>query len=346
MTFIYRVFNYGFLILTLEVAGNAGEFLELPDYVAPNRIGVGGRVGFNISASVRDRSGLPTAGMPPAGPEAGGGLNRNYEDGYVRVDSSENSQGTTWNWGYENDGQFSADDEEILLHSSSVVGNLNRSGVEDEPNWGGEIQYTRLVGQLGEAFWGMELAINYQKLSIDDKSNLMVTSRVLTDAYDLGGVVPPEAPYSGNFSGPGPLIGDTPLRRIVAEDAMIVGGHRKMDADMFGMRLGPMMDIPLFERTTMQISGGAAAVFMSSEFAYREILAGTSNAASGSETDWLVGAYVQGLITVKITEALGVFGGIQFQTMDDFSQGEGTKRVEVELEDGLYGTLGVSVSFQ
>ena len=40
----------------------------------------------------------------------GGGRNYNYDDGFVRVDSSDNMGDQTWNWSYDNDSQFNAAD--------------------------------------------------------------------------------------------------------------------------------------------------------------------------------------------------------------------------------------------
>lgn len=43
------------------------------------------------------------------------------------------------------------------------------------------------------------------------------TLQVITDTYDLGNLIPPPAPYSGSFNGPGPVIPDSPFSRTVED---------------------------------------------------------------------------------------------------------------------------------
>ena len=40
-------------------------------------------------------------------------------------------------------------------------------------------------------------------------------TELLTDTYDLGGIMAPLAPYSGTFEGPGPVIPDQPIFRRI-----------------------------------------------------------------------------------------------------------------------------------
>jgi hypothetical protein len=97
------------------------------------------------------------------GPATGGGVDRLYNDGYVRVDSTSNPDGYTWYWGYQNSAQVQGDF--ILFHCQIAL----------DPN----------------------------------------TQETITDTYSLNGVVPPSAPYSGTFLGPGPLIPNAPFSRSI-----------------------------------------------------------------------------------------------------------------------------------
>jgi hypothetical protein len=98
------------------------------------------------------------------GPATGGGINRCYDDGYVRVDITGNADSYTSYWGYQNSSQIQSG---FLVFYSRT--NLNADTVQ-----------------------------------------------VLTDTYDLDGIFPPSAPYSGTFQGPGPLIHDTPVSRSIS----------------------------------------------------------------------------------------------------------------------------------
>jgi len=97
------------------------------------------------------------------GPESGGGIDRIYDDGYVRVDFGGNLGGLTWNWGYDSPDQVQGD----------------------------MIFFTCLTDMEGGA------------------------QQLLTDAFSLGGITAPSAPYFGSFAGPGPLISDNPLFRSI-----------------------------------------------------------------------------------------------------------------------------------
>jgi hypothetical protein len=53
------------------------------------------------------------------GPAAGGGINRCYEDGYVRVDMTGNAGGYTWYWGYQYSSQIQ--NGYIVFHSRTTL---------------------------------------------------------------------------------------------------------------------------------------------------------------------------------------------------------------------------------
>src|SRR6478752_3870086 len=53
-----------------------------------------------------DFNGLGRFNSSSAPQPLGGGVDYEYDDGFVRVDSAGNLGGETWNWGYENDAQY------------------------------------------------------------------------------------------------------------------------------------------------------------------------------------------------------------------------------------------------
>ena len=62
-----------------------------------DRFTLGARLPFNVSAKFGFQGGYLPGTNP--GPGSGSGLNRNYDDGYVRVDADGNAGGVTWYWG-------------------------------------------------------------------------------------------------------------------------------------------------------------------------------------------------------------------------------------------------------
>src|SRR5438046_1971715 len=91
------------VVLVLYTSSTAQEAPEN----SPNRFGLNARLGFNISAKFKNLGGLNP--MNNIGPAAGGGANRFYDDGFVRVDGSGDKEGLTWFWGYENPAQIQGD---------------------------------------------------------------------------------------------------------------------------------------------------------------------------------------------------------------------------------------------
>ena len=53
--------------------------------------------------------------------------------------------------------------------------------------------------------------IVFHKCTVLNSSNLVQ----IIDTYSLRGLIPPPPPYSGIFSGPGPVIPDTPVRTLI-----------------------------------------------------------------------------------------------------------------------------------
>ena len=81
-----------------------------------NEFRIGPTFGFNITAKFRGFQPAPLATSPGAGPL----VNRDYPDGYVHVDSSDNAGNQTWNWGYRNDSQYNAEASTLNFHRLSV----------------------------------------------------------------------------------------------------------------------------------------------------------------------------------------------------------------------------------
>jgi len=334
-----------------EIATNAVPGLKLETEQKPlkNRFGLSYRPGFNINATFKGLGAFPAQTNP--GPPTGR-ANRFYDDGYVRPDSG-SSPGLTWFWGYDNNSQVPGNDT-IQFHSSSSTG----TGVSDDdsgsPQHGLELSYDRYFGKVGKrASWGLEAAFNYNNVTINDSSPVVSSVQQLTDAYALNGVIPPEAPYSGTFTGPGPLISDLPSRSFATiPGGARVTGKREFDANMFGVRLGPYIEIPLDkrERFNVSFSGGLAMAVVSGEFSYRESTtiqgAGTvQSSGSGTDSEFLVGGYFGGNVSYSFTKAWSVFAGASYQYLSNYSQKVNGREIELDFSKSVFVNLGFGFSF-
>lgn len=328
-------------VLALLPAATAGETIP-----QPNRLSFAARAAFHVRASFT--SSLPDATTRP-GPPAGGGVLRTYDDGFVGVDARNNAGGQTWFWGYIADSQADSAAGTLAFTTRANNGRATSSEQDDDPHFGGEISYARTLFEWGRAFWGLELGANYLPVSITDRGSFSGTAQYLRDVYALGATTLPPAPYIGTYEGPGVTIGDAPTRTTVTRE-VVYSGRREIEATTFGLRLGPVLDIPMGEPLSLQVSGGAYLLYSDVEFKYTEAatVGGQTLASPQGKVDardWTWGAYVRGQVTVSLTERLGVFAGAEYLMLDEVRVGDAGHAAKLDLGESFAGFLGVAVSF-
>src|SRR5262249_7505816 len=252
------------LVLVAILSGAVRSYGQDAD---TNRLTLSARFGFNISAKFKGLSTLPPPINSRTTPR---GDAYNYDDGYVLTDISENFGGQSWYWGYD-DSVRQVSGNAVVMSRSTLAGGAPPVTVQDDPSYGAELTYNRLLGMHGKMRFGLEAAANYQNLSLHDSHALSAT--VMRTTYPFAftpGTTPPTAtpdqpgkpgqPYQGSYEGPGFVIdagAGAPTTTPVAGGAKIVG-ERKFDADIFGFRLGPSLEWPISERWNIAFSGGLA----------------------------------------------------------------------------------------
>jgi hypothetical protein len=308
-----------------------------------NHFGVDFRLGLNIKAKF---SNIGAATSQPA-PPTGGGVDHTYTDGFVRVDSSGDHGGLTWNWAYQNASQAPGNDT-LLMHTASTDGAT--SGGNDNPRLGFEADYARDLAHFGWGRWGIKLTFGYTDLNIRDSQPLNANVSLITDAYALGGVSPPLAPYTGSFSGPGPVIGDTPTRTTtMVPGGALITGSRQMDAILYDLRLGPYFELPLVDQLTCQVGGGLAVGLVDSTFSFSDTtttVAGAVPAAGGNQqTDAMVGFYAEAGLAYQIMPEASLFTGAQLQCLGEFNQSAAGREAQLDLRRSIFFVLGVQWHF-
>jgi hypothetical protein len=323
-----------------------------------NRFGLNYRAGFNITAKFKHLGGFASASNPgPAPAEEVGNANRIYDDGYNRVDSSGNAGGFTSFWGYDHSSQYDPsafnNTGSITMHSSSASGTANSKNQEDDPQHGVELTYNRELGKIGSIKWGIEGAVNYTDLTIHNDGNFFTDAQTTSDTFALNGVIPPEAPYHATFEQEsGPVLSSNPSSRTtdsVANGALISGRHN-FDADMYGLRLGPYVEIPICPKFAVSLSGGLAAVWVNSQFKYQESLsvggsAGPSSHGNGSHDDVLPGGYVGGNLLFAINQNINLAVGAQYQSVGTYTHKENGRVAQLDLGNSVFLTAGLGFSF-
>ena len=309
----------------IAFAGVAAPFSLLAqdiDQSEWNHFGLDYRLGFNIQAKFSEHS-------------------INYIDGFVHDDSSGNAGGQTWNWGYQNSSQISGNN--LLLHGINYPGGGQNQ--TDDPQQGFELSYFRDFGHESWGRWGLKAAFGYTDISI--KNNSPISGNLITDTYSLGGIVPPIAPYSGSFSGPGPVINRSPSSSL--STPAVFTGSRSVDASLFDFHLGPTVSVNLSQRFSLEAGGGLALGVVDSTFAFNETAptSGSSASTAGSATDtgFQAGVYLEGGFAYRLTHSYSIYGGAEFEYLGSFDQSVGSHSVELDLSQSVFFVLGMQFHF-
>ncbi len=328
--------------------------LEKKSESSPNRFQLGYRMAFNISASFQNVGTFPARSNPnphdnPAHP---GFSIRNYDDGYVGEDTTHDMHGSyqgTWYWGYDHSSQVQGDT--LVMHSSSSTGASSGDRGESLQH-GIELTYTRELSRHEKWRLGLEGAFNFTPVCIKDSSRLASVYNRVSDVYQLNGVIPPSTlPYNGSFGGAGAVIGDSPTRsQSIAPEP--ITGSRSLEADLFGFRVGPYLELPLGKNVSLDLNAGLAVVIARSDFGYNQLVSTPDSGTfrqigSSSASGVMVGGYAGARISVQFAKDWSAFGGAQFQDVGTYqhrslASGQSAK---LDLSQSVFVSFGVSRSF-
>jgi hypothetical protein len=340
MTQQWRQFCWTAYLVVATVGGNTAVAdptatntlyrFSQPETEFQHRFCFGYRLGYGIKTDFKNvGSGM---GLQP-GP-AVGGISHTYDNGYVKVDSSGNAGGETWNWGYDQAGQLQGN--QLVFHASTP--DTLGSDQEENPQQGFQMAYTYCFARRQRVRWEVEAAFNFTDLTVA-RGFGPGTSGVAVHAYPTGNMAVPQAPYAGTYAGPGPLLVDTPALVPVSMSS-------KVDATVYGFQLGPAADISLCKGVTAGLGAGVLTTFADTEFSFTE-QAGNLWSTSGRNADWstVVSGYVSGRLDVQLKKGLSLFAGIQYLAGGDYTLQAGDKAVTVSLGNSVWGIFGLSLAF-
>jgi len=345
-------------LIALSLTLTAGLFapnLNAEDWFAPSKKGgdaaannanwltVGPQFGLNINARF-DHAGNVNPASP--GPATGSGVDRTYNDGFVHVDSSGDAGSQTWNWGYQNAPQ--AQGSTLTMHSASIAA-AGKSEQNSDLNPGFDLAFGHRLGTVLGGSWGVQAAFDFTDISIDDNHPLSGTGTLISDAFSLGRTTPPQAPYSGSFNGPGPLLGDSPTRTTMT-DTIQITGQRKLDAQVCALRAGPYFEFPFGKQWSGRFGGGLAVAIVETSYSYNETMTfgsgpviNSTGSSSGAEVG--VGGYLDGKLLYAVTPETSFFAGAQYEYLGKFSRTAGGEQAQLDMNSAVYLLLGVQVSF-
>jgi len=326
---------------------------------------LGATVAFNISARFTGLGGFV------APPIVGPGGTRTYEDGFVNPDASGIADGKTWFWGYGNASQVgnsavppTVAGTTLSMNSSSAMQNFGTPKVDGDPMPGVDLSYLYRLGRFDSGSWGLSFGANYTLVTIKDQETLVGDVSRTTDTYAAGIALPP-APYAGTSAGTGggtdpriPLLPASTTTTTVTGGA-IDNGLRRLDGDLFTLRLGPYVRYKLGAGVSLEAGGGFALGIMSSEFQYNEAITipsmnpvlqpGVSNtqtfAGSARKVGILPGGYGDLRLVCRFTPQWSGYLGGRFQYLGNFSQDVNGHSARVELGRAVFAEAGIGYSF-
>lgn len=293
-----------------------------------NRLSLSWKVLNNVDVTFEKVGARSPNRIPPAT----GGVDHIYDDGYNRVDSTGNAGSLTWFWGYQNAGQYNpAGGGTISMNIANAATRASTSQTEDF-NQGVELAYRRQFadfasgGAEGEiktsTNLGVRAAFSYNRVDSSESSIQPYYSTVLTDTYALGGVIPPPAPYSGPFAGPGPLLSDTPARATTVAAATITGSS-SLEANVYQIKVGPYVELEVAERVSLALTGGITIAPIDSEYSYSQtaavpgILTQTTT-GSNSRLATVFGAYAELSAAVVVVDSVEIFASAGYNYLKDY----------------------------
>jgi hypothetical protein len=341
---------------------------DLQTYLnSTNRVTLSLRFGLNVSGRFKGRSG----GLNPAfasalanGRRTPEGDAYNYDNGYVLTDISGNAGNQTWYWGYDSSSQVNLANNTIAFDRtalSSLPGG-GSGGQDDSSRLGAELAYDYELGMKEnwhQLRYGLELAVNWMPVSLNHQGSYAVARTRFTDTYSYtpgttppGYGVPSELPYQGSYAGPNFVINVPPISSVstpAASAAFLVQQH--FDANLWGFRVGPYLEMPLSKRWSLHLSGGLAVGLLDGDASWRETLAlpgspkPVTSQGGGSDTELLWGYYVGLQAAYQINDRWGVEAGVQFQDLGLYDHNFGGRAVELDLSKSIFLHAGISYSF-
>ncbi|MCU0786175.1 MAG: hypothetical protein MUF81_19425 [Verrucomicrobia bacterium] len=342
-----------FNLVVLTVVSLCGIALAAgADEIATNRLSFSARLGFNLSARFKNNIPVPSVGTPTTPRPTSDGIGYDkYDDGYVHTDISDNYGGQTWNWGYDNSANQISGNTILMSRTTPLAasGGSSRT-LDDDPILGGELTYNRLLGVKGDARYGIEAAVNYLNVALRANFPVSVSAVRMTDAYPFTpGTTPPDTatgPYQGSFEGPGFVI----FTNIASSTTNVISNvsgtdRQRFEANLWGLRLGPYLEVPSGDPMTLSISAGLAVGLLDADASWATTVGSTTHSGGGHDWDVLWGGYVSAAVTWYLSEHWSLIGGAQFQTLGDYEHSFGGRAVEMDLSNCWFVTLGLSCKF-
>ncbi|MFC7336896.1 hypothetical protein ACFQY0_06885 [Haloferula chungangensis] len=276
----------------------------------------------------------------------------------MRPDISGLTSSTT-NWAYQDASQYDPSNGGTLAFTSTAAGGAlpSLSYGEDDPDGElafeifAEIELGRIGGSSSAMTWGMHVGFHYADLDSSEAGVARGTATQIVDRFPLGGVIPPLAPYSGSFTGPGPLL-DT---RATRSSASIPGGSlvsrsNDLHTNLFTLNLGPWISYHPSERFQLRAELGLSLALADSTYKYASttsLASGSSASTSGRVNDHSVlpGFYIGAMTSYALSEQTGLYLSARYQYLDSVTINTSSASADLSFDEAFIISAGLIFNF-
>ena len=328
--------------------------ITAPAAPSPWRVGAGYAQLLGLKTEF---TGLGTFRSPNTVQPLGNGIERDYDNGYVHLDSSGNLGGLTWNWSYDDNAQYRPAGTGTIDYSITNSLANARTDEDGDAKPGFELFAYYDMGSVGfhglgnrPATWGFRAGLQYSRINVSNSDLLTTGLTTTTDSYDLGGTPAPLAPFVGNPSGPGPMLSDNPTRSTVIGGTGLVSGSRELDVDLTLLNLGSYLDIPVSEKFDVLLEAGVSLGVASGSYTFHSAttltgLGTQTSHGSDSSTDLLPGVYLGLGATYQLNDNWSILGSGRYQYLQSYDLGANGSQASLSFDSAFVLSLSGVYSF-
>lgn len=345
---VVRVLRTGGCLAALWTATAAEPESEVRDDWTRN-FRLGAQLTFNVKTDFSLNGPISVNRQSP-GPTGVPGADHFYNDGYVRVDNTGNAGGLTSYWGYDDASQYNAATKQLIMRS---IGSFDASETKSEDGGvlpGLDVAYGSQIRDWGRTRLGWEVGYGFTPMDFKDSTPLNVTFNRDVQAFSVGDLALPAAPYAGGPSGVGPQILDVATGRPSETLAGTVTGTRQLDVNLHALRAGATLFWRFQPRWALSGSVGPALGLVPGSYIYSEtfnLSDGSVSSESGkmSHTEVVFGGYAAATLHCRLIESADVYLGMQFMSLQNADFGNSQREATLDLGATFSLSLGVNWPF-
>ncbi|MBL9175637.1 MAG: hypothetical protein JNL10_18995 [Verrucomicrobiales bacterium] len=308
---------------------------------------LGAQLLFNVKANFTLNGPISVNRQSP-GPVDVAGQNHYYDDGYVLVDNTGNAGGDTSYWGYNYASQIVGD--QLVMKSVRAYQASETYSDSAGVSPGLDVAYGSQIRDWGKVRIGWEAGYQFTPFTFKDPTTLDTVFLRDVQAFNLGGIAVPPAPYSGGPSGIGPSIRD--IAKGLPDEIVpgTITGARELDVNLHALRAGATVFWRFQPRWALSGSLGPALGLVPGSYTYNETFNfddGTTAGESGdmSHTEVVFGGYVSAVLHYRIISSADVYLGGQFMGLTSAEFGNSQREASLDLGATFALSLGVNWPF-